>query len=277
MGHFNGEAWLSGDIQAGWSFQNKLGLGRALCYVAGMLQWGKVYGRETSYVGQYYMLNKIFVAADTPQGSFDSSMAALLDKSSEGEVGMYLICLYSGETLHWPFKVIAQRAIPLPLAYHDDPPSYEDGWQEYHSKCFCVLLQMPEGDHIILPSQLMGISSLAKAVFKTKWEYGQCCLLFRMGEPSHFVPLGMTNIRVFGSSASQSQTSMVSASAGTSGSKYSAESSTSRPQTSGHSGLIQMLYTSSSSFSQAAGTPAVQGSPGIPEDFESATAQVKVH
>ena len=214
------------------------------------------------------MLNKIFVAADTPQGSFDSGMAALLDKSSEGEVGMYLIHLYSGETLQWPFKVIGQRAIPLPLAYHYDTPSYEDGWQEYHSKCFHVLLQMPEGDNVILPSQLMGISSLAMAVFKTKWEYGQCCLLFRMGEPSHFVPLGMMNIRVFGSSASQSQTSIVSASGGTSGSKHSVESSTSKPQTSGHSGLIQMLSTSSSSFSQAAGLPAVQGSPGIPEDFE---------
>ena len=67
---------------------------------------------------------------------------------------MYLIHLYSGETLQWPFKVIGQRAIPLPLAYHDDTPSYEDGWWEYCSKCFCVLLQMPEGDHVILPSQL---------------------------------------------------------------------------------------------------------------------------
>ena len=127
---------------------------------------------------------------------------------------------------------------------------------------------MPEGDHVILPSQLRGISSLAKAIFKTKWEYGQCCLLFRMAEPSHFVPLGMTNIRVLGFSASQSQTYMVSASAGTSGSKCSAESSTSKPQTSGCSGLIQMLSTCSISFSQAAGTPAVQGSPGTPEDFK---------
>ena len=32
VGHFSGEVWLSGDIQAGWSFQNKLGSGRAaLC------------------------------------------------------------------------------------------------------------------------------------------------------------------------------------------------------------------------------------------------------
>ena len=64
-----------------------------------MLQWGKVYGRETSYVGLYYMLNKVFVAADTPWGSFDSGMAAMLEKSSEEEAGMYLIHLYSGEDL----------------------------------------------------------------------------------------------------------------------------------------------------------------------------------
>ena len=51
VGCFNGEAWLSEDIQAGQSFWNKLGLGKALHYVAGMLQWGKVFGRETSYVG----------------------------------------------------------------------------------------------------------------------------------------------------------------------------------------------------------------------------------
>ena len=152
VGCFNGETWLSGYVQAGWSFWNNFGLGKALHYVAGMLQWEKVFGRETFYVGQYYLLNNIFVAADTPQGSFDSGMATLLDKSSEGEADMYLVCLYSGETLQWPFKVIGLRAIPLPLAYHNDTPSYEDGWWEYHSKCFHVLLQMPEGDQVILPS-----------------------------------------------------------------------------------------------------------------------------
>ena len=41
IGHFNGEAWLPDVFQAGWSFQNKLGADRPLCYVAGMLQWGK--------------------------------------------------------------------------------------------------------------------------------------------------------------------------------------------------------------------------------------------
>ena len=197
---FNGEAWLSDDIQAGRSFQNKLGSGKPLCYVAGMPQWGKVYGRETSYVGLYCMLNKVFVAADTLWGSFDSGMAAILDKSSE-EAGMYLIHLYNGEDLQWPFKVVGQKAIPIPLAYHDDVSGYEGGWQEYCSKCFCVLLQMSGGDHVILPSQLTGIHSLAKATFKTRWEYGPCCLLFKSGYPSHFVPLSMTNITVSDSSA----------------------------------------------------------------------------
>ena len=55
------------------------------------------------------MLNKIFVAADTPQGSFDSGMAALLDKSSEGEMGMYLVCLYSG-----PLKSLVRGPFPYP-------------------------------------------------------------------------------------------------------------------------------------------------------------------
>ena len=183
-----------------------------------MLQWGKVHGRETPYVGLYYMLNKVFVAADTPQGSFDSSIAAILDKSSE-EAGMYFICLYDGEDLQWPFKVVGQRAIPIPLAYHNDASGYEGGWWEYHSKCFHVLLQMSGGDHVILPSQLTGICSLAKVVFNMRWEYGLCCLLFKRGNPSCFVPLCMTNITLSGSSASQSQTSMLQAPAVASGSR----------------------------------------------------------
>ena len=99
ISYFNGEAWLSDDIQAGWSFWSKLGSGKPLHYVAGMLQWGKVHGRETPYVGLYYMLDKVFVAADTPWGSFDSGMAAILEKSSEEEAGMYLIHLHNGEDL----------------------------------------------------------------------------------------------------------------------------------------------------------------------------------
>ena len=67
VGHFNGEAWLADDIQAGWSFCGTLGDGKALPYVASMLQWGRVYGKETSFVGHYSMLRKVFVAADTPR------------------------------------------------------------------------------------------------------------------------------------------------------------------------------------------------------------------
>ena len=132
------------------------------------------------------MLNKVFVAADTPQGSFNSGLAAILEKSSE-EAGMYLICLYSGEDVQWPFKVIGQRAISIPLTYHNDASGYESVWWEYHSRCFHILLQMSGGGHVILPSQLTGIPSLAKAVFEMKWEYGPCCLLFKSGEPFHFV------------------------------------------------------------------------------------------
>ena len=66
VGCFNCEAWLSDDIQAGQSFCKRMGDGKPLPYVAEVLQWGKTYGRETSFVGHYYMLNKIFVAAGTP-------------------------------------------------------------------------------------------------------------------------------------------------------------------------------------------------------------------
>ena len=78
---------------------------------------------------------------------------------------------------------------------------------------------MSGGGHVILPSQLTGIPSLAKAVFETKQEYGPCCLLFKSGKPSCFVPLSITNITVSGSSALQSQTSMVQTPAVASGSR----------------------------------------------------------
>ena len=129
------------------------------------------------------MLNKVFMAADTPQGSFDSSMAAILNKSSEEEAGMYLVCLYEGEDLQWPFTVVSQRAIPKPLAYYDDASDCEGGWQEYRNKCLCVLLQASGDGHVILPSQLTGICSLAKVTFDVGWEYGPCCLLFKRGDP----------------------------------------------------------------------------------------------
>ena len=132
IGHFNAEAWLSEDVQAGHFFKKKLGASKGLCYIAGMLQWGKVYGKETSYRGLYYMLSKVFIAADTPRGTFSSGMATILDKSSEREEGMYLICLYKGEDLQWPFRVSGQKAIAIPLAYHDviydDLSSTEGGW-----------------------------------------------------------------------------------------------------------------------------------------------------
>ena len=123
IGCFNTEAWLSEDTQAGHSFKKKLGAGKGLCYIAGMLQWRKVYGKETSYRGLYYMLSKVFIAADTPRGTFSSSMAAILDRSSKEE-GMYLIHLYEGEDLQWPFRASSQKAVAIPLAHHD--VTYDD-------------------------------------------------------------------------------------------------------------------------------------------------------
>ena len=46
-------------------FTTDWAMAKSLPYVAGLLQWGKVYGKETSFVGHYYMLNKVFVAAGT--------------------------------------------------------------------------------------------------------------------------------------------------------------------------------------------------------------------
>ena len=146
-------------------------------------------------------------------------MATILDKSMEEEAGLYLVYLYEGEDLQWPFKFVGQRAVPIPLAYHDDASDCEGGWWEYHDKCLHVLLQTSGDGCVILPSQLTGICSLAKVTFEVKQEYGPCCMLFKRGSPSHFIPLDMTNITVSGFSASQSQTSMLQAPAMASGSR----------------------------------------------------------
>ena len=99
---------------------------------------------------------------------------------------MYLICLYKGEDLQWPFRVSSQKAIAIPLAYHDvtydDPSSPEGSWQKYHSRCFCILLQVSKDDAVILPSQLTGIPNLVKAEFKTRHQYGLCYMLTELTE-----------------------------------------------------------------------------------------------
>ena len=220
------------------------------------------------------MLSKVFIAADTPRGTFSSGMAAILDRSSKEEEGMYLICLYEGEDLQWPFRVSSQKAIAIPLAYHDvtydDPLSLEGGWQKYHSRCFHVLLQVSKDDAIILPSQLTGIPNLVKAEFKTRCQYGSCCMLFRSGEPSHLIPLGMTSIAVPGLLEPQSQAFSACTMAVAGGLKWSAVSlaSASESQMSDHSTVRWMLSSARDSLDQVAVSSAVPKSPGIPVDFE---------
>ena len=119
VGCFNGEAWLADNIQAGWPFCGRLGDGKALPYIAGMLQWVIVYGKETSFVGHYYMLSKVFAAADTPCGTFQSSLATIVDKSGEEEAAMYLVMSFLWRNSTMAFRVTGQRAIPLPIAYHN--------------------------------------------------------------------------------------------------------------------------------------------------------------
>ena len=268
------EAWLSEDTQAGHSFKKKLGTGKGLHYIAGMLQWGKVYGRKTSYRGLYYMPSKVFVAADTPRGSFSSGMVAILDRSSEEEEGMYLICLYKGEDLQWPFRVSSQKVIAIPLAYHDatydDLLSLEGSWQKYHGGCFRILLQVSKDDAVILPSQLTGIPNLVKAEFKIRCQYGSCCMLFRSDEPSHLIHLGMTGIAVPGLPEPWSQAFSACTMAVAGGLKWSAVSlaSASKSQMSDCSTVRQMLSSVRDSLDQVAVSSAVPKSPGIPVDFE---------
>ena len=171
--------------------------------------------------------------------------------------------IYSG-----PSKLLDRELFPIPLAYHNDVSGFEGGWQEYHSKYFHVLLQMSGSSHVILPSWLTGMPSLAKAVFKMRWEYGPCFLLFKSGKPSHFVPSSMTNITVSNSSTPQTQSSMLQIPAVASGSRQSSESSSSRFQANSHLALTWVFTGARSSFSQASGGSVVPESPGIPEDFE---------
>ena len=55
--------------------------------------------------------------------------------------------------------------------------------QNFHS-----LLIVPESGHVILPSELTGVSCLTERVFKAEREYGQCCMLFRMGK-THWISM----------------------------------------------------------------------------------------
>ena len=55
-------------------------------------------------------------------------MAVLQQSSSVGDVSLYLVRLYSGEDLQWPFKVFGQKATPVALAYHDEATDYEGLW-----------------------------------------------------------------------------------------------------------------------------------------------------
>ena len=46
---------------------------------------------KSGFFGHYYMLGKVFVTCNTPQGSFKNSLAVLGSKTEEDEPGMYLI------------------------------------------------------------------------------------------------------------------------------------------------------------------------------------------
>ena len=125
------------------------------------------------------------------------------------------------------------------------------------------MLQVSKDGAVILPSQLTGIPNLVKAEFKTRCQYGLCCMLFKSGEPSHLIPLGMTGIAVSGlpepwSEASSSCTMAIAESS----------ASASRSQMSGHPTVGWVISSARDSLDQAAGSSVVLESPGIPVDFE---------
>ena len=211
------------------------------------------------------MLSKVFIAGDASHGSFQSGLAALVDKTEDEDAGMYLICLYSGESLQWLFRVSSSRAIPVPVAYYDGS-SHEDGWWQYHTKCFCSLLIVPESGHVILPSELTGVSGLTQMVFKAEREYGWLCMSFRMGDPTHLTPLNMTRIRVFGSLVPHSGRVVSTSQVGQSCQKHPIASSTPKPQTSA-SCFEPARAPARAPTSTVSSAAAAQDSPGLLDDF----------
>ena len=95
-------------------------------------------------------------------------------------------------------------------------------------------------------------------------------MLFRSGEPSHLIPLGITGIAVPGLPEPWSQAFSAHTTAVTGGLKQSAVSlaSASESQTSDCSTVRQMLSSTRDSLDQVAVSSAVPKSPGIPVDFE---------
>ena len=104
------------------------------------------------------------------------------------------------------------------------------------------MLQVSKDVAVILPSQLTGIPNLVKAEFMTRCQYGSCCM-FRSGEPSHLIPLGMTGIAVPGLPKPWSQVFSAHTMAVAGGLKQCAAglASASKSQTSDHSTARWML------------------------------------
>ena len=92
-------------------------------------------------------------------------------------------------------------------------------------------------------------------------------------KPTYFVPLGMTEIRVFGSIVPQSRMGSRSAQAGQGSQKCPLGSSTPKPQAGGR--LEPAKTTSSIPSRTVSSVAAAQGSPGIPEDFEVLQPQTR--
>ena len=185
IGQFNGEVWLSSDDQATDQMLKRLGAGEPIDHI---LQYGKVHGKEL-YAEQSLCSSKC------SQRIFKDGMAVLISKLSSKSPGMYLVQLHHGENLQWLFRSSTSRAVPVPIACHDGL-EYKDGWWPYHSNCLRSLLVVPENGDIILPAELTRLPHYVTVVFQAEREHGPCCMLFKMGQPTRFIPLGMSGIRM---------------------------------------------------------------------------------
>ena len=86
-------------------------------------------------------------------------------------------------------------------------------------------------------------------------------MLFRSGEPSHLIPLGVTSIAMPSPPEPQSQAFSAHTTAIAGGLKWSAASSNSTSE-------VQILSSTRGSLDQAAVSLAFPKSPGIPVNFE---------
>ena len=106
---------------------------------------------------------------------------------------MFLVKLYTGKTLQWPFKVAGRTATPLLIVCYD-AVTYTDPWWYYCEYSFKRLLVVPDKNVAILPIELTKLPLFMTVGFNIVREYQGSCLSFRLGTPSQLYPVIMTDV-----------------------------------------------------------------------------------